>query len=532
MALSDLRREAAASACIAAAARMGVTFVDSVWMEVLGAPVGALDDADASLLAWLKAYHAEHKDMFKLIPRLRKQSAYHILKQCAIPKMTYLMRVCPTHLLTAAGVLSAFDNDVCTVFKILINTKNDLTELQRAQVSAPVRAGGFGFRRCTYVAPSAFFSSFCQAVAQVAKLYNDDISSLVLARIPHILTIKSLHQLFHRDFDSIASKLSALQKSEFHKLLPPLLPDALSLYKAHPSKGLQKFLVGILDSIVDIALFNNDGVDKKHKKLLETARGKGAGTVLNTLPTQPSFLLENTLFAQTCRLRLGLSPFDAFTTTFPRCVCSQENSPDHTQICPKLRKLFGYDRHQEVVHCLSRICKTQGLHIEYEPAILVRREAQAQAGAEEVDEEDLLDGIARSTRKRPDLAIHLYNETLLVDVSIAHPFAPSYAKKSSEQVIEAREKSKASKYKRATGTIVHPFVLDTFGNRGKCLDQVLKRIKQCAVLDKPKFMKHSRLQVSFAAHRAAARCAVNSAAWISSHAHRAVPPDGGGIGSV
>jgi hypothetical protein len=175
-------------------------------------------------------------------------------------------------------------------------------------------------------------------------------------------------------------------------------------------------------------------------------------------------------------------------------VCSQENSPDHTQICPKLRKLFGYDRHQEVVHCLSRICKTQGLHIEYEPAILVRREAQAQAGAEEVDEEDLLDGIARSTRKRPDLAIHLYNETLLVDVSIAHPFAPSYAKKSSEQVIEAREKSKASKYKRATGTIVHPFVLDTFGNRGKCLDQVLKRIKQCAVLDKPKFMKHSRLQ--------------------------------------
>jgi hypothetical protein len=82
---------------------------------------------------------------------------------------------------------------------------------------------------------------------------------------------------------------------------------------------------------------------------------------------------------------------------------------------------------------------------------------------------------------------------------------------------------------KATNTFVHPFVLDTFGNRGEGLHRVLSRINKFAIVDKPQFTKIARIEVSFAAHKAAARCAISSAAWISTYARRAIAPLGGGF---
>ena len=180
---------------------------------------------------------------------------------------------------------------------------------------------------------------------------------------------------------------------------------------------------------------------------------------------------------------------------------------------------MGYDRHQAVVQALSSIVKKQSIHVATEPTVIVRQEQSAIDEAHRQDEEELDNGIERPG-VRPDLAIHCTNRILYVDVSIAHPFAPSYKDKSASTVIAEREKSKIAKYSKATRAFVYPIVFDTFGNRGRHVDKLLKCIRPYAIVDQQNFMKLARQELTFALHRAAARCAHQSAMWIATHSSR------------
>jgi hypothetical protein len=92
------------------------------------------------------------------------------------------------------------------------------------------------------------------------------------------------------------------------------------------------------------------------------------------------------------------------------------------------------------------------------------------------------------------------------------------------QIIADRETSKVQKYKNASKTHVYPLVFDTFGNRGRYVDTLLQQIKSNAIIDQQNFMKLARQELTFSLHRAAARCAYQSANWISANSNRHYAP--------
>ena len=194
---------------------------------------------------------------------------------------------------------------------------------------------------------------------------------------------------------------------------------------------------------------------------LVAIKAKLAGTWLTTLPSSPELFLPDNYFKVAARVRLGLSPQDDLPR---RCCCeySLAQDPLHFFSCLMMKASTTF-RHDHIVRVLS---------------MLVRR-----AGGACYVEPRFYDGI------RPDLHVVFPSNKILIDVSVVHPAALTYAQNAHVQLFaaSARERDKTTKFKdltQAEEACFIPFVLETFGAWGRRAVKLISDITSLAAEQK------------------------------------------------
>jgi hypothetical protein len=86
-------------------------------------------------------------------------------------------------------------------------------------------------------------------------------------------------------------------------------------------------------------------------------------------------------------------------------------------------------------------------------------------------------------RDRPDLDVMLPNKSIMIDVTVVHPAAPSRTSSEPLAAVSAAEKKKKARYSDFAakhGAKFMPFALETFGCFGVSAVQVLKLLRQAS----------------------------------------------------
>jgi hypothetical protein len=218
--------------------------------------------------------------------------------------------------------------------------------------------------------------------------------------------------------------------------------DLWSWYgKTGAGPGLQRLLVAEIEDDRAARLLQDVHGDHLSIARLTGARSKLAGAWLTTLPVSRDHTLSDNHFRMAARLRLGLPPQD----DLPRqCACQAvlREDPLHFFSCKKLKQSAMTMRHDLIVRILSRFVQRAGGSCYVEPKFY--------AG------------------KRPDIHIYFPSSRTMVDVSVIHPGAASFARQAHVPLSAAhsRERDKVSKYRQVAhseSASFVPFVLETFG---------------------------------------------------------------------
>ena len=224
-------------------------------------------------------------------------------------------------------------------------------------------------------------------------------------------------------------------------------------------RGLQKLLIAEVENNCAARLLQDSQGDPRTVARLTSAQSKLAGVWLTSLPVSKDQTLSDNHFRMAARLRLGLPPQD----DLPRqCSCKSvlQEDPLHFFSCEKLRQTAMTMRHDLIVRILSRFVQRAGGSCYVEPKFY--------------------------SGKRPDVHIYFPSSRTMVDVSVIHPAAKSYARRAHVPLFAAhtRETAKTSKYRKVAETesaFFVPFVLESFGGFGT---QALKFVSDVASLAK------------------------------------------------
>ena len=161
------------------------------------------------------------------------------------------------------------------------------------------------------------------------------------------------------------------------------------------------------------------------------------------VPQTPAVTLSDSDYRYAVRHRLGLHPQSDLP---PLCACGEllKTDPGHFHSCPKLMPRAITARHDTLVQILANMFKRAGV---------VNIEVKCEG----------------ETRVRPDIEIILSDRSLLVDVAVVHPAAPS--RRSHVALAAARdiENAKAAKYRSVAlerGATFSAFIVESYGALG------------------------------------------------------------------
>ena len=143
------------------------------------------------------------------------------------------------------------------------------------------------------------------------------------------------------------------------------------------------------------------------------------------------------------------------------CDCGTDLSLDvaHFHSCHRLRGTALRYRHDQVVKILAGLFRKVGAQVHVEPRIYGK------------------------DRERPDLDVMLPNQSIMIDVTVVHPAAPSRTSSEPLATVSAAERKKRGRYTHfATkhGANFLPFAVESFGCFGVSAVQVLKLLRQAS----------------------------------------------------
>lgn len=178
--------------------------------------------------------------------------------------------------------------------------------------------------------------------------------------------------------------------------------------------------------------------------------------------THAEYRLSNDDVQQQLRLNLGMSPVDNGAQL---CKCGLPLSHGHAQICTKLRQVMGQTRHDTVVRALAQCAERAALtaHVEAPPT---RRS-----------------GKPHPERLRPDLLIEGTDFSVLADVVVTMPSAPSHIADGSARVplrsAEYAAREKIRKYKELAEREhrqIYPVAMEAYGGMVEAARALLSRM--------------------------------------------------------
>jgi len=354
-----------------------------------------------------------------------------------IPRMNYWSRTTyPSTFISAARVFDALVVDTFT-HRMILPALNDVA---RAQLSLPVRVGGFGLSSLVTVSPAAWYCSFAQAFKCIRPLIPSlDVLTANLA------FVQSLTQCF-TFFSQYTFPRGSPVSSDVHHFW-------LDYEDKRCPAGAQRLLMAVIYKARAAAILEEFPRNSADRARLTSVSAPFSGSWLTTAPIDPLFAMPDVHFALATRLRLGLPLFE----DAKRCVCgaSTLESPLHFMSCTFLNAI-RIVRHDRLVQVLARVARLCGVVTHLEPRI---------------DGED---------KSRGDGHLFFHTQSAIFDTYVIDPNAKTYLKAAQFPLGAAAtgEAKKSAIYGarcREQGFLFFPVVLETYGAIGiKARDLVSK----------------------------------------------------------
>ena len=330
------------------------------WMEVMGAAVGRDAEAVKQGLDCLAARDSGSEAFFRRLqsPELRVQSALLVLRQCAVPKLDFLLRCSPPVCIAeqAAHFDHALVTDACDKLELRCDER---TAEVKQRLRLRLKDGGFGLKSAVQTSPAAYTASVAAARdTAVLAPFCDAACPLPADTLLHGWLQDSLTRL--RD--------AALGPELESKLLPASASSFFSFYASAPSA-----LSSSLQS--SISALANDRDREACLTAAQQLRPQDSGRALahftacsalhasawkRAAPTQPLTTLLDKQYRIAARLNLGLPPFSSdrqLPADCPLCSKGQNavaNDPWHFLICKSQSYREVSTRHHAVNDALYR----------------------------------------------------------------------------------------------------------------------------------------------------------------------------------
>jgi hypothetical protein len=417
-------------------------------MELLGAQIGCTHDGISDAIS--TQAQSEHRTFFELLPHLSSQVALLLLRACGIPRLNYLSRThTPADFQRAA---TAFDTSVAEQLQRIINGGGPdaraigLPQKVLTQLSLPIRRSGAGFRSYVATSPAAFLASALQAMHLAPDTLHPDS--------PWATAVQQ----------AMASIRSRSDRSLSASTLPANFVEAWGQY--HPLSAeavphnLQRQFTRLTEQHSEQLLVTSE----EDRARLLALKQPYAMLWLNVVPEHAQHRLSDFQVMTQLRIITGLPPAHTAVT----CKCGAPLSHTHALTCLSTRKLCTESRHDCV---LDAVCKVSA-----ELGVPVQREYRAWVGGK------------KQPRHRPDLLFDGASMSLLSDVAITTPTAPSLLLKgtatTSLLAATLRENDKRAKYAhiaRERDLTLTPFVLESYGGWGKGARTVLRKLVSAGI---------------------------------------------------
>ena len=427
---------------------MQATVVGERWVKALGAPVGGNLQAMRAAAQDVVSKHATFFEQL-LSPHLTTQEASLLLRVCAVPRMSYLLRAARPGVTWPAA--QAFEEMVLNTAAQLFGLEQPLSEQQVSQLELPIRFGGFGLGQSR---PSvSWYAAQAMAAEYLRQCHAGDTRARQMAT------------------QRAAEKISTLCGAKAAHLLPAADSDVdpLQVFADAPELALK--VQSTLTRLVHedrMAALQPPAEDKsasaqRTRAWLSAVRAPKASTWLTMLPTGPATRLSDDAFSMAARHRLQAAP-DAHMPDF--CPVCKDAKGDlqldawHALSCGHLRPEHTR-RHDAVVSALATWARTLGARVKLEPRNTEDRES-----------------------KRQDLKISLGPKRYLVDVVISHPLCSTHVAHAARSgrplaVAEQAAREKRRKHEgeiKDKGATFVPFSLESFGGMGADAAAFIKQL--------------------------------------------------------
>ena len=381
------------------------------------------------------------------------QLALQLARVCALPKPNYLMRAMPSYATQEA--MSSFDQRLQKAISTRLNLP-PLRDSALLTLQQPIRNGGIGFRPMEMAVPAAAWSAYVQSAKDTQ---------------PFIIRAAQANRVlpFANDRTSCYNRLvndGCPATDPNHSDAEPddddwhMLPHDPARIVEHYEKTdpnsfrLQRLLTASMEDRVFRRFI--DSCNQEDRARLNSCQLKYTGLWLIVPISSPVSCLTDVELSIALRLRMGLSP--APRERMPTvCECGHQSINDHWHAfsCIKLRRLAVTWRHDRLLKLFAGFVRGNcSIHVEQ----------------------------SDPSGKRPDACVHLYLRSILTDVSITHPNAPSIRRNAASapgRAAEIRATSKTNKYAteaRNAGQEFLALVLETYGGYSKSALKLLKNI--------------------------------------------------------
>lgn len=370
-------------------------------LSLLGAP---LTDHMSEVI--LNKKFKELTTLFDRLQFLNSHIAYFLLKNClCIPKLTYLLRTCPTW--RFPSIISKFDNSIREATQKMINTS--LSDDKWKLSSLPSNHGGIGIRRLVDIGVPAFLAS-------VYGVFN------LVCDILHYNKIDLLDISFYED-----------AINAWNIMCPDnIIPSNPSNQHDWDNINIQRIVESLpLSSKADMARYKSS-IQKESNAWLSVLPSKAIGT-----------LLDNNSFRISVALRLGCDICIPHTC---HCGAHVDRTGTHGLSCIKSAgRFFG---HSSINDVIKRAFSSAKIPAIIEKVGLCRNDGKR------------VDGMT--------LVPWQNGQTLVWDATCADTLAPSYLKFSSKtpgRVAENAATKKRNLYKELieNNYFFLPFAVETLG---------------------------------------------------------------------
>jgi hypothetical protein len=407
-------------------------------LRLLGCVVGASGECVVEALRDDAFFQVEQVTAFRRVPRLPYQLGIVALHRMTGSVLENRLRAMPPE--WTAQHAQAYDERLYRIADDMIgltaaDNDQDLPAIA-LELRQSLSRGGGGLISAVDIAPAAFLAGIENTLRRSSVFRSIWDESVPLSSAPHSHAVitAALQRISEREASLSALSSPADVATVSTSSLPLSTDSFVQHYRRFSSPPIQPLVTQRIQTLIQIAKVTKAGQLPAGRREQELARltaltAPESSLWLRTVPTSTRLRLSNDKWRCAMRLRLGMY----VRSVSDRCdVCKRQlPSKDfsyHAMHCIPLSGASITDRHNAVLHTIAHYARLMLLSPRVEPAQLCHDSA-----------------------KRPDIQLDLPVRTLLGDVSVIHPLAPSNYKKANSRVVERigddAEAIKNGKYK-------------------------------------------------------------------------------------